>query len=121
MQRLARIGIGVLVIGGVIGLKFYNKGSAEGEIHDEMHKWVASAAGYSEDPAYADALFEKCHESAFEHSYTMGGRRRGARFDDGQYIAELTRTMAAMARKDGHELLAVGLLEMKQRYDAAPD
>jgi hypothetical protein len=121
MQKLARIGIGVLVIGGVIGLKFYNKGSAAAEIHDEMHKWVASAHGYSEDPAYADALFEKCHEAAFVQAYTMGGRRRESRFDDDRYIDELTRTMAAMARKDGHEMLAMGLLEMKQRYDAAPE
>ena len=121
MQKLARVGIAVLVVGGVIGLKFYNKGSAEAEIKTGMHEWVANAPGYSDDPAYAEALFEKCHPPAFENSYTVGGRRSGARFDDDRYIAELTQAMAAQAKKDGHAPFAAGLEEMKRRYDAAPD
>ena len=82
MKMLGRVGIVVLVIGGAIGLRFYNKGSDESAIHDNMHEWVANTPGYSDDPAYADALFEKCHEPAFEACYSMGGRRSGARVRD---------------------------------------
>jgi hypothetical protein len=120
MQKLARVGIAVLVVGGVIGLKFYNKGSAEAEIKTNMHAWVANSVGYADDPAYAETLFDQCHEPAFESCYSVGGRRRSARFEDERYIAQLTAAMAAQARKDGREKFATGLEAMKQKYDAAP-
>jgi hypothetical protein len=102
-------------------MKFYDKGSAEAEIKAGMHEWVANSAGYAADPAYADSLFEKCHGPAFEHCYSMGGRRTSAKFDDGRYIAELTAAMSAQAQADGRAELAVGLQEMKRQYDAAPE
>lgn len=120
MQKLARVGIAVVVVAGVIGLKFYDKGNAEAEIKTGMHDWIASAAGYSDDPAYAEALFEKHHGPAFEKAYDVGGRRRSASFDDGHYMAEVTTAMALDARVDGREKLAAGLEEMRRRYDAAP-
>ncbi len=121
MKRFGRIGVFVLMVGAIVGWKFYNKGNDEAAIKSTMKEWVVGAAGYDSDPTYCDALFERFHSDVFEKTYALGGRRRGASFDDDKYISMMTSRMSTQARKDGKPEIATGLEEMSAAYLAAPD
>ena len=104
----------------MLGLKFYNKGSASADIKENFREWVQNSPGYASDPAYCEALFEQYHDEAFEASYSMGGRRRSSKFDDDQYITQLTARMSAKAQADGKQEIADGMKALKVMYQSAP-
>ena len=120
MEKLKGIGVTVLIIGALVGYKFYNKGATGDDIKTTMHEWIANAPGYSEDSAYYDQLFEAAHPGAFEKNYRMGGRRRGAKFDDTKYIDDLCNSMCSKARADERPEVVIAIETVRSSYHAAP-
>jgi len=95
------IGGFVVVVAIVLGFKFYNKGQANAEVKSEAAKIVQSLPGYQRNQAYYDSLVEHAHPIAFEVAYSMGGRRRSAKFNDQKYLSVLIAEMIKKARSDG--------------------
>jgi hypothetical protein len=113
-KTLIWIGVGLAIAGGVIGFKFYNKGKAEADVKQVAIKVVHDLPGYEKDPKYYDALLEHAHPAAFDDAYTMGGRRRAAKFDSIGYMRSLLARMAEEAKRDNHPEVSAALkLELK--------
>jgi hypothetical protein len=77
MQRLA---VGLLVVAVVLGMKFYNKSSANKEVKAHLMTVCESDAGCR---SAVEAHFEACFDSA----YKMGGRRRSSRLESEQLVS----------------------------------
>jgi hypothetical protein len=74
--------IGLVLIGAVFGYKYWNKSSTS----DEVKQDVLKAFSAFEDQKLIRSLVDKHHDECFDACYTMGGRRRSAKFDSDQYI-----------------------------------
>jgi hypothetical protein len=109
--RLGGVVVAIVIIGAVIGFKFYNKGSAADDVLLQARETVAQCPVYTKDPAYCDMICEACHDAAFDAAYTLGGRRSSAKFDESKYWDELYRGMMARANADGRKDVADALYE----------
>lgn len=102
--------IGVIVLGLVsLGIRLASKSSDDGKIKGEMLELVQRAPGYKANSSYYQELVERCHSEAFEAAYTLGGRHQGNKFDDRQYLSIITEKMAKLAKREGHDDLALEL------------
>ena len=98
---LSRGGVLVIAIAAIIGFKFWNKSSDSNEAKSQATQVIQGWPEYSRDAAYYDQLIETAHERAFDSAYSMGGRRRSAEFDAGEYLYKLLVFMSERAKADG--------------------
>ena len=91
------LGIAVVVTAIMI-FKMKNMGEEDSAIQEEMQAIVESLPCYDAHGEYLDTLFERHHGIAFQEAYEMGGRRRGATFDENAYIEKLFGRMIKNAR-----------------------
>ncbi|MGB0775006.1 MAG: hypothetical protein ACPG32_03610 [Akkermansiaceae bacterium] len=106
MKILVKILPFVLIIGAVIGWKAYNKHKFSSELKEGIEKsgFLTSVPGVDEE--YTQELLDHAHPIALDKAYNMGGRRKGADFDDRAYKTELFKEMAKKARDDGETAAA---------------
>ena len=103
----------LVIVGGIVGYKFYGKSSAGNHARDAMHSYITRAEGYDQNREYIDHIFEMAHQEAFEDSYRMGSRRRSATFNDEQYAEEVFQIMIQQARRDGSTHIADALVKLR--------
>ncbi|MFQ5505231.1 MAG: hypothetical protein ACE5F1_10590 [Planctomycetota bacterium] len=113
------IGI-VVVIAAVVGYKFYNKSTQSSEVKRTSATWFLNAPGYAKSKAVFDSLLDECHEVAFKKSYSMGGRRRAAKFNADAYAKILFSTMKSRAEARGHPEIAKSIGVVQANYGAKP-
>ncbi len=81
---MKRLGIAVVAIAAVVGLKYYNKGAAHDEVKEHLVKLCE-----------ADARCEKAvathFDTCFEESFKMGGRRQASRLEADKLVSCLNR------------------------------
>jgi hypothetical protein len=77
VQKLA---MGLLAVAAVLGMKFYNKSSANKEAKAHLMTVCESDAGCR---SAVESHFEACFESA----YKMGGRRSSSRLESEQLVS----------------------------------
>lgn len=99
------IGI-IIVVAIVVGFKFYKKERFSENIKSQSIEIIQKIPGYDENKTYIDSIFESSFDKAFEGSYDIGGRRRGAKFDENKYITMLFDNLIGKAKLDGKEDLA---------------
>lgn len=101
MKKVSRT-VGLIVVGVAVffGWKLYSKSQASEETKQEAKSFIVNMPGYAADNAYYDSLLESAHPTAFDASYSIGGRRRAAKFDEGQYYDRLLTGMIAKAEQD---------------------
>ena len=75
----------LLIIAAVIGWKFYNKNSASAEVKEQAMALFQDLPQYEQEREFFETAVSESHDPAFNVSYSMGGRRRGSRFDNEQY------------------------------------
>lgn len=88
------------------GLKYLYKSSDNKEVLVQAHQLIATLPEYRANSAYLDSLVDKCHATAFEKAYTIGGRRRANTLNEQEYLRTLLTEMAGMARQDGRQDLS---------------
>jgi hypothetical protein len=77
---MKRLLVGLVVVAGVFGMKFYNKSSD----HDEVRaRLVELCAGDERCLGSVETHFEGC----FESSYKLGGRRQSAHLDADGFVS----------------------------------
>ncbi len=119
MGRETSIGgvvLALLIVGGLIGWRFYNKGESGNDILDQIKLVVAECPSYEKNKDYFDYITEKAHEEAFDRAYTMGGRRRAATFDEGKYLIEVFAVMIDLANADKATAVATELAVLRKEY-----
>lgn len=87
--------------GALVGWKFYNRGDNSAQVlRDVDAALVEGCRVYAHNHEYMKHVLEQVHEGAFEHHYTMGGRRTGARFDEEASLDEVLPAMIAKLNAD---------------------
>lgn len=74
--------IAVVIGAGLIGWKYWNKSSSSDEVKQEVKDLFKDF----EDQKLIGTLIDKHHDACFDECYTMGGRRRSAKFDADRYL-----------------------------------
>lgn len=116
MERSIGGVIAALVIAGaVIGFKFYNKSEVAKETLARAQQTCAECSMYNDNSDYIEGLCIMYHEGAFDHNYSIGGRRSSSRFDSDGYYAELLESMAAHAARDGRKDIAESLIALEHK------
>ncbi|MBL8760201.1 MAG: hypothetical protein JNL50_02775 [Phycisphaerae bacterium] len=116
MERSIGGVIAALVIAGaVFGYKFYNKSEVATEALARAQQTCAECSMYKDNSDYIEGLCIMYHEDAFDHNYSIGGRRRSGRFDADAYYAELLENMAAHAERDGRKDIADSLIALEHK------
>jgi len=105
-KKAGSIVLGLIVVGGFFGYMFYSKSEANKEAKAAIMSWVVDAKEYKANKDSFDSLVEEAHPGAFEASYSMGSRRRSAKFDVVKYGDLAFGTMKAKAEKDGKPEIA---------------
>ncbi len=116
MERSIGGVIAALVIAGaVIGFKFYSKSEVAKETLAQAQQTCADCSAYKDNADYITGLCIMYHENAFDHNYSIGGRRSSSKFDSDAYYAELLEAMAAHAAKDGRKDIAESLIALEHK------
>jgi hypothetical protein len=74
---------------------------------------------YEQNKEFYLSAFEEAHQKAFSESYTMGGRRRAAKFDSETYVRILIDRIKYQAEVAGKTSLAYSLND-PQRFFSMP-
>jgi hypothetical protein len=74
--------VGLLIGGGLIGMKFWNKSSGSGDVKQEITKLLARhLAPQGNTEAEVKELVDQHHDACFDQASSMGGRRQSSSFD----------------------------------------
>ncbi|HVR75727.1 MAG TPA: hypothetical protein VMT52_15435, partial [Planctomycetota bacterium] len=112
MKKVSRtVGLIVVAVGVFLGWKLYSKSQASEETKKAAQSFIMNVPDYGADKAYYDSLLEFAHATAFDASYSTSGRRRAAKFDEGQYYDRLLTGMIEKAQMD-NRMEAIGALSM---------
>lgn len=103
MRRVVTI---VILVGVVMGFKFYNKSKAGREIKAEAISQIDRTLPDGVDVDYVHELVDHAHPMAMDKAYKMGGRRKNDEFDSQAYRTELFAQMARKADLDGKRVVA---------------
>lgn len=95
---LGNVACVILVVGGVLGVKFFNMNQASAEAKTHAAKALESIPGYAQERDYYESLLDAHHDAAFKSAYDMGSRRRSASFDHSGYLKELHSLMLDQAQ-----------------------
>lgn len=106
---------GLLIAGGLIGLRFYNRADTGSEVREAAHSIIMTMDGYSQNQEYVDFIFNVAHKEAFDDAYRMGGRRRRSTFDEDLYFDTLFATMINQSSRDGSTHIAEALQKVRDR------
>ena len=105
----------ILVIIGVgVFLKMRNQGDNSAQIHSDMREIISSLELYEANADYLDRTLETRHMKAFRDTYEMGGRRRGATFDQDKYIEDLLTMMVKDCNRDNKRDLVAPLVALRE-------
>lgn len=115
-----KIAIIVGVVALVVGYKVYKKQEHGAENKEILHGWIEKMPGYEENQEYIDSIFEDAHEVAFDKSYDMGSRRRGASFDHDAYARVAFSSMRDQANKDERPVLAEAIHLIWKLHELTP-
>jgi len=108
-SRLFGLAIMAALVGGVIWWKTSQRGDANAQVYAHALEIVENAPGYGEQPEIYEGLARNAHPAAFAETYSMGGRRTGASFDDERYLTLLFEDMISEAKRNGHDEAAADL------------
>ena len=61
-----KIVVGVLVVGGIFGWKFYNKSQASGEAKAAAVSWMSNMPCYAGNQVYLHGLLSEFHDDVFD-------------------------------------------------------
>jgi len=111
----------VVVLVVLVGIKFFTRSGDKEEILADMKKLVVRIEGYDQHAEYLDKLLEREHNRVFDKAYDMGGRRRGASFDETKYLGEVLTGMAADCERTKRTDLANSLRQYRDTLLAEPD
>ncbi len=109
MKVIIRVVSIAVVIAVVIGFKLYNKNKASDEVRQQARVLVEQFPEYSENKDYYDSAFDRLHSKAFDQSYSLGGRRTAARFDEDKYLPILIALIQRDASQAGKTQVAESL------------
>lgn len=109
MRKFGSLAVFAAFVGLMVWLQFSRKGDADKELLADMKTVISDLDVYPQNATYLDELLEREHRLAFETSYTMGGRRRRARFDEAKYVEQLFGGMLADCRRRGKTEVAESL------------
>lgn len=105
----------LVIAGGFIGYKFYHKSEVGHDTLNEAQRVCVDCSSYKDNADYITGLCIMYHDNAFDHNYSIGGRRSFGRFDHDGYYAELFESMAAHASKDGRKDIAESLIALEHK------
>lgn len=88
------------------GFKLIGKSQDDREVLQAAHSVIASLPNYSAHAAYFDKLIDRCHSSAFEKSYRLGGRHRTSALNEKEYVTTLFADMKRIAEQEGEAEVA---------------
>lgn len=109
MGKAANVLIFVALVGALVWWQFSRKDKADAEVLSQMHEVVSHMQSYPNNAEYLDTLLDREHPIAFGEAYTMGSRRRPAKFDDVKYTNVLFDRMAKYCRAAGKKDVAAEL------------
>ena len=116
MKRVIPI---VLVLVAALGWKFYNKNQASAEVRAQGLRLLESFPEYAAHKDFYLSAFDEAHNTAFDKSYTLGGRRRAAKFDSEKYVSVLVAIIKQKATASGNTSVAYSL-NGPQRFFSLP-
>ncbi len=102
----------------LVAIKFSNRGDDSAQVLSEAKELIAQLEVYKPNAEYLDKLTERAHRHVFDKAYDMGGRRRGATFDEDKYLTALLDYMMAQCRTDRENDIAVALQKMREELAA---
>jgi len=81
--------IGMLIV--IYGLRYMQRGSDSDDVREAAYEVFADYG----TPQEVRAAVDLYHDHCFESNYTLGGRRRPAKFDEHGYLADMERMLVA--------------------------
>lgn len=112
-SRLLTYGAGALIACGVIWYKYSQKGDIERDCREQILTHMHNMPDFAgNEPLYTE-LLDHHHEMAFDHHYTIGGRRSSSKFDSEGYLDELFGSMADEAQRRQQTKAAEHLRELR--------
>lgn len=118
--------MGVRTVGGLVAVAiaaavFLGRGMFQRENLDskyltEAYALVEHCDQYRKHQGYIIGICESVHEEAFRQSFSPGGRRRSAKFNEGQYFSELFKRMRERAITDGQYEVAESISKLGEEF-----
>ena len=101
---------------GILGYNFHRKGQVSDRYLTEAYSLVSLCDQYAKEQNYIIGICDAAHESAFNHAYDMGSRRRSASMNDDQYFTELFAAMRDQAVADHKQAVAESIVKLADEF-----
>lgn len=108
----------LVVVGVIIGIKFYNRGDDSAQVLKDFKEIMAKSDGYDAHSDVLEPIIQRAHNSVFDSAYEMGGRRRGASFDDSKYVVGMLDYMLRDCRQRHKKEAAEWVLAIRKAIDS---
>ena len=89
----------LVLVGVVVGIKFYNRGDDSAKVLKDFKEIMEKTDGYIAHSDVLEPMIQRAHQFVFDEAYDMGGRRRGASFDEDKYVVGMLDYMLNDCRK----------------------
>lgn len=117
-RKLAVLALTIAAIGGVLYFKFKRRGEASDVVRAEVVEFIQNnLKGYEQNRSLIDGWVQTAHDRAFAAAYDMGGRRRGATFDEDAYTAAFFESLENQAKARNKKDLALAIRELSVQFD----
>jgi choline kinase len=116
IRSLSGVVVLAVLIFGAIGYRFYVKGQTSDKYLTEAYRLVALSDKYREHQGYLIGICDAAHETAFDHAYSMGGRRRSSKMDEDRYFSELFMLMRDQAVNDRKQDVAESIVRLAEDF-----
>lgn len=111
---MGKFGITAVAIVVFVIVAWQRSGKDSDAVLNQMKQLVSQLDTYPQNAEYLDRMVEHEHKMSFHDYYDMGGRRRGASFDDEGYLRHLLDKMIANCNRDRREDVAKELMELRE-------
>jgi hypothetical protein len=116
-RKLLGIGVTIVLVAGVVWLRFRNRSDDSKQVRDEMMAVIENMPEFEKNSELLTEWANRAHESAFSAAYSMGGRRTRAKFDEGPYVKAFFESMISQARMQQKKALEDALRKVHVEVD----
>lgn len=114
---LLRYIVPIVIVIAIIAYKFVGKDNLKEECKEQVWQQMHNLPDFAASQPYYYDLLAHHHEDAFDHHFTMGGRRTVSKFDGNAYLDELFAAMIREAKGSKHDNEAKALEELRPNIE----
>ena len=118
-KTVGSVAFAAVLAGVLVWSRMNRRGENEAAILQQMEEMVSKIDVYPANQEYLDKLLKEEHRGAFDAAYSMGGRRKGAKFDWSKYTTTLFDGMCKECARDKKPEVAKSLRQLEQIMAAA--